>query len=255
MAYSLTLSFATRPIYLPHMSSPSSSNRFFPCKAKTADQNLPPSDAACSQNGKTSVGKIERRNLLLGMGGLYGATTLTTNPFAFAKPISPDFSDCTSVVEANGGSTTINCCPPSGTEITDFVVSATQIYERKPAHKASDAYIQQYSKAITKMKNLNLTDPRFQYLRGGIAVGDGCSDWQKGSEGLWVVVGEERRMWIWVWAGIDCGAVVVAAEVGWLFRSGGKERKDGGAVVRVVDQEEVLVLTDLGMRLAAAATT
>ncbi|KAL3508853.1 hypothetical protein ACH5RR_028254 [Cinchona calisaya] len=129
-----------------------------------ADQHLPPGDAACSQNGKTSVGKIERRNLLLGMGGLYGATTLTTNPLAFANPVSPDFSKCTTTVDPD-----INCCPPRpGTEIIDFVASAKQAYERKPAHDASETYIQQYSKAITKMKSLNLTDPRNFYQQANV---------------------------------------------------------------------------------------
>lgn len=185
---SLSLSSsASLPLSLINMTmmmSPSSSlsARFFPnvhatkppsktsCKANTSAQNSPADDhhASSSKNGKTpSAGKIERRNVLLGMGSLCGVTTLTTanNPLAFATPVTPDFSDCTYAEE---NKVVINCCPPSGPEVTDFKPSAKTAYPRIPAHTATETYIKNYSKAISRMKNLKLTDPRNFYQQANV---------------------------------------------------------------------------------------
>ncbi|CAI9759830.1 unnamed protein product [Fraxinus pennsylvanica] len=141
--------------------SPLSSNRRknpaikFTCKAKN-DNHKP---ETTSKNGENSPGKLDRRDVLLGLGGLY-STSLAVNPMALAKPALPDFKDCIDATQPNG--TPINCCPPAVANIPDYVPSATTIRTRMAAQSftVDSDYYNKYSSAIQKMRNLSLTDPR-----------------------------------------------------------------------------------------------
>ncbi|CAL9015389.1 unnamed protein product [Prunus brigantina] len=120
------------------------------CKAKNSD----------NQNDQAQT-KLDRRNVLLGLGGLYGVAGLGTDPFAFAKPVNPpDLSKC-GAADLPTGATPTNCCPPLATKIIDFKLPAPgKLRVRPAAHAVDQAYIEKYSKAIELMKALPDDDPR-----------------------------------------------------------------------------------------------
>ncbi|KAK4398239.1 (+)-larreatricin hydroxylase, chloroplastic [Sesamum angolense] len=62
----------------------------------------------------TPQGKVDRRNMLLGLGGLYGATNLVSTPGASANPIQPPELDKCGVATnaANQKPVEFSCCPP-----------------------------------------------------------------------------------------------------------------------------------------------
>ncbi|KAJ0081628.1 hypothetical protein Patl1_10812 [Pistacia atlantica] len=127
------------------------------CKAINGDQNPIPS----SKDGVTSVNKFDRRDVLLGLGGLYGVANLSSDPFALASPIqAPDLTKCGKADLPTGAKPT-NCCPPSSTKIIDFKLPKYNTLRIRPAaHLVDDAYISKYSKAIKLMKALPADDPR-----------------------------------------------------------------------------------------------
>ncbi|KAF9590617.1 hypothetical protein IFM89_035935 [Coptis chinensis] len=109
------------------------------------------------------IGKIDRRNVLLGLGGFYGLSGLrATDRLATGAPIMPpDLSKC-GPADLPAGSQPTNCCPPTGLNIIDFKLpsSSTPMRVRPAAHLVDDAYIAKYSKAIALMKALPDDDPR-----------------------------------------------------------------------------------------------
>ncbi|KAB5533974.1 hypothetical protein DKX38_017060 [Salix brachista] len=147
-----------------------STSTFFPSFPKTSQLSLlkkrnhsHTSRVSCratndgSQNPNTS-----RRDILIGLGGLYGATSLA-DPFAFAAPVSaPDVTKCGRADLPTGANET-NCCPPvPSTKILDFKrpSSNAPLRVRPAAHLADKDYIAKYKKAIELMKALPADDPR-----------------------------------------------------------------------------------------------
>ncbi|KAI3974608.1 hypothetical protein MKX01_029598 [Papaver californicum] len=107
---------------------------------------------------------MDRRNMLLGLGGLYGATSTAgfgADRMAMAAPIAPpDLSKC-GPANLPDGATPMNCCPPPNTEIVDFQVpSETTLRIRPAAHLVDEAYIAKYNKAYELMRALPDDDPR-----------------------------------------------------------------------------------------------
>ncbi|KAL7213123.1 hypothetical protein ACSBR2_015769 [Camellia fascicularis] len=105
--------------------------------------------------------KLDRRNMLIGLGG-YGAATLAGNPPATASPISPpDVTKC-GPAELPSGAKPTNCCPPKSTKIIDFKLPPppTTVRVRPAVHLADDEYIAKFSKALALMKALPEDDPR-----------------------------------------------------------------------------------------------
>ncbi|KAI3852859.1 hypothetical protein MKW92_049201 [Papaver armeniacum] len=107
---------------------------------------------------------VDRREMLLGLGGLYGATTagFGADPMAMAAPIAPpDLSKC-GPADIPAGGTPTNCCPPPNTKIVNFQVpsKATPLRIRPAAHLVDKAYIAKYNKAYKLMKALPDDDPR-----------------------------------------------------------------------------------------------
>ncbi|KAJ6776198.1 POLYPHENOL OXIDASE CHLOROPLASTIC-LIKE [Salix koriyanagi] len=102
-----------------------------------------------------------RRDLLVGLGGLCGATSLR-DPFAFAKPIAtPDLTQC-ELVDLPSESQPSNCCPPTSTKIKNFIFppASSPMRVRRAAHLVDSAYVAKYAKAIALMKSLPDDDPR-----------------------------------------------------------------------------------------------
>ncbi|KAL5730188.1 catechol oxidase [Ranunculus cassubicifolius] len=118
---------------------------------------------SCEQkHGKEGDNHImDRRNVLLGMGGLYGATAAIGNKVAIGAPVGPpDLTKCQPAVDSENGEL-VNCCPPYSTvDIVDFVPPPKDALRiRKPAHKLKKEEIEKFKLAIQKMKELPADDP------------------------------------------------------------------------------------------------
>ncbi|KAA8540490.1 hypothetical protein F0562_024591 [Nyssa sinensis] len=128
------------------------------CKATDGDQN----PTASSKNGEPSLAKSDRRNVLIGLGGLYGAASLGVDSLAFAAPIqAPDLTKCVPAAEGFTGAP-VQCCPPNSGTIIDYKLPAPpkKPRVRPAAHSASKEYIEKYNRAIKLMKELPEDDPR-----------------------------------------------------------------------------------------------
>uniref|UniRef100_A0A6N2NH22 Tyrosinase copper-binding domain-containing protein n=1 Tax=Salix viminalis TaxID=40686 RepID=A0A6N2NH22_SALVM len=116
---------------------------------------------SCKARNDDHQNPSTRRDVLIGLGGLYGATNLS-DPFAHAKPIQPpDISDCSVINEPDPENPT-NCCPPLTRKIIDFKLPSRNdpLRIRRPAHLVDDDYIAKYNRAIALMKQLPEDDPR-----------------------------------------------------------------------------------------------
>ncbi|KAL7242516.1 hypothetical protein ACSBR1_014984 [Camellia fascicularis] len=129
------------------------------CKAKDSDPNPTPP----SQNTQTSLGKFDRRNMLIGLGGLYGAAGLTDidPPTLAASVIASDLSKC-GAVDLPADAKPTNCCPPKTNKIIEIKLppSSNILRVRPAAHLADEKYIAKFSKALQLMKSLPDDDPR-----------------------------------------------------------------------------------------------
>ncbi|KAK4728053.1 hypothetical protein R3W88_021041 [Solanum pinnatisectum] len=104
-----------------------------------------------SSNANNNVGghdknldAVDRRNVLLGLGGLYGAANLA--PIASASPIPPP--DLKSF-----------CCPPVPDDMDSVPYykfpPMTKLRIRPPAHAADEEYVAKYQLATSRMKELD----------------------------------------------------------------------------------------------------
>ncbi|KAL3631509.1 hypothetical protein CASFOL_024493 [Castilleja foliolosa] len=119
---------------------------------------------SCSQskNDFSSEGNIDRRNMLLGLGGL-GAANLVSTPSSSANPIqAPQLDKCGVATNLNTGEKLdINCCPPTPNSIIDYRLPPVfQMRQRPSAHRVTPEYIFKYNTAIDRMKRLPADDPR-----------------------------------------------------------------------------------------------
>ncbi|KAA0056962.1 polyphenol oxidase I [Cucumis melo var. makuwa] len=112
--------------------------------------------AASSNNGEDSVSKFDRREVLFGLGGLYGVVTATGS--VLAAPLTPDVFNC-DMAQTPGGIK--NCCPPRIGKIIHFVPpKIQQPYVRRPAaHLMNQTQIEELERGIQKLKQLDEDDP------------------------------------------------------------------------------------------------
>ncbi|KAG8370703.1 hypothetical protein BUALT_Bualt13G0010900 [Buddleja alternifolia] len=111
-------------------------------------------------------GKVDRRNMLVGLGGLYGASNLlaSTTPGASANPIKPPELDKCGVAKnwvAGGTLLKDSCCPPLSESIIDYrIPPVLEMKIRPSAHRVSPEYIFKYNMAMDRMRRLPKDDPR-----------------------------------------------------------------------------------------------
>ncbi|XP_071706227.1 polyphenol oxidase, chloroplastic-like [Rutidosis leptorrhynchoides] len=121
---------------------------------KTLDNN--------NNDHQDNSNKVDRRNMLLGLGGLYGAAaTMGSNSIAFANPImAPDVTKC-GAADLPQGAQPMSCCPPTASKIIDFKLPPSGPTRVRPAaHLVDKDYIAKFNKAIELMKALPDDDPR-----------------------------------------------------------------------------------------------
>ncbi|CAN0897794.1 Polyphenol oxidase, chloroplastic [Linum grandiflorum] len=118
---------------------------------------------AANKNNNHQNDQTGRRDLIIGMGSLYGAASFPPNPPASAEPIQPpDLAKCDASTITAGGPT-VECCPPfkSPTTINFKLPSPNEPLRIRPAaHLADKAYVEKYERAIRIMKSLPDDDPR-----------------------------------------------------------------------------------------------
>ncbi|XP_074274122.1 polyphenol oxidase, chloroplastic-like [Silene latifolia] len=128
------------------------------CKSTKDDAQNPKTTSNSNENNSNITNtKFDRRNMLIGLGGLYGAAgTLTAAPETLASPLTTDLARCGPAF--NG----LNCCPPKATNVIDFKVPPVPniLRVRLAAHLVDEQYKQKFFKAITLMKALPSSDPR-----------------------------------------------------------------------------------------------
>jgi len=157
------LSISTLPISLSSSSSTFTKHtkpkHHYVCKVSchTNHNNTIPSEEG--EPSHNSVAAKNRRDLLIGFGGLYGASTLPNN-IAIAAPTSPDFKSCGPPDLPRGAEST-DCCPPKSSTIVDFKFPPrTPLRVRPGAHLVDDIYRDKYKEALSIMKGLPSEDPR-----------------------------------------------------------------------------------------------
>ena len=150
---------------------------------KPRPQLLPPRDLSCKATGGGD-GRIDRRDVLLGLGGAAAAAGLGTGRGrgAIAAPIqAPDPGDC-HPPDLPDTAPDINCCPAYATGITDFRLPQRGFMQplrvRPAAHLVDAEYLAKYERAVALMKQLPADDPRSfqQQWRVHCAYCDGAYD-------------------------------------------------------------------------------
>uniref|UniRef100_A0A7N0RG09 Tyrosinase copper-binding domain-containing protein n=1 Tax=Kalanchoe fedtschenkoi TaxID=63787 RepID=A0A7N0RG09_KALFE len=116
--------------------------------------------------------RLDRRNMLIGLGGLYGAAGLVgSGPFAKAAPLQAPLIEECDPADLPPGVDPVDCCPPKpSTKAIDFVPppKSAPIRIRPAAHLLTDEYIKKYEKAIRLMKALPADDPRNFYQQANV---------------------------------------------------------------------------------------
>ncbi|XVE80474.1 hypothetical protein DITRI_Ditri14bG0142600 [Diplodiscus trichospermus] len=126
-------------------------NKVVSCKA---------TNGSSKNNGDASLNRFDRRDVLIGLGGLYGATNLASDPFALAAPIAaPDLTLCGDATIK--GTETVYCCPPSDAKVIEFKPPQfSKLRYRPAAHLVDPDYLAKFTKAMELMKALPDDDPR-----------------------------------------------------------------------------------------------
>ncbi|XP_074309649.1 polyphenol oxidase, chloroplastic-like [Silene latifolia] len=125
-------------------------------------------------NNKTPI--LDRRNMLIGLGGLYGSTLpLITGSPANAEPMAPDVYGCALTDAGWEYSVGDYCCPPKfPDEIKEFRFEdypSPVLKVRRPAHEVSKEpeFVRDYNRAISIMRTgLTPFDPRNFYEQAKI---------------------------------------------------------------------------------------
>ncbi|XP_073004355.1 polyphenol oxidase, chloroplastic-like [Typha latifolia] len=115
-------------------------------------------------NKLSGGGRLDRRELLFGLTGLYSTTAaLTADRKALGLPIqAPDLSACGPPADVPSTVGPTDCCPPNSSKIVDFKLPArsSPLRVRPAAHRVDAEYLAKYTEAIAKMKALPADDPR-----------------------------------------------------------------------------------------------
>ncbi|CAH9103989.1 unnamed protein product [Cuscuta europaea] len=138
------------------------------CAASSAkDQNPAP------EKNTSPDTTLDRRNVLLGLSGLYGAYNLSlSGDGALASPVpAPDITKCgTATITSSTDKVPYSCCPPafSGTIANYKLPQFTKVNVRPAAHDIDEEYLEKYKTAIRKMKELPEDDPRNFYQQANV---------------------------------------------------------------------------------------
>ncbi|CAL9158532.1 polyphenol oxidase, chloroplastic-like [Musa acuminata AAA Group] len=176
------------PPSLSNSNSNSNSNSFacafhfsYPDRRRHAHPKI--SCKASDEHEMTANAKLDRRDVLVGLGGLCGAAAgLGIDSKALGNPIqAPDLTKC-GPADLPTGATPTNCCPPyfPDKKIIDFKrpPNSSPFRVRPAAHLVDSDYLDKYKKAVELMRALPADDPRnfMQQANVHCAYCDGAYD-------------------------------------------------------------------------------
>ncbi|KAM0830091.1 hypothetical protein ACQ4PT_066442 [Festuca glaucescens] len=110
----------------------------------------------------TGGGRVDRRDVLISLGGAAAAGLATGRGAAIGAPIeTPDLSSC-QPADLPDTELDTNCCPTYGTGITYFspLPASSPLRVRPAAHLVDAEYLAKYERAVALMKQLPADDPR-----------------------------------------------------------------------------------------------
>ncbi|RWR84493.1 polyphenol oxidase [Cinnamomum micranthum f. kanehirae] len=151
----------------PHHPSPPSyiaPTRRFHTSCNNTNNNHNTTNATNATDTSTPL-LLDRRNVLLGLGGMYGATSLMgQEKVALGVPVGPpDLTKC-HLAQGGEGVNEIDCCPcyPADTQIYGFQFpdSCKPVRVRRPAQSLKSEELHKYKEAVAKMKELSNKDPK-----------------------------------------------------------------------------------------------
>ncbi|VFQ84173.1 unnamed protein product [Cuscuta campestris] len=131
-------------------------------------------NAAAGGGDSRRPSKLDRRDVLLGLGGLYSAANLLSNSSpALADPIqAPELSRCVvPPADLPPNALVDNCCPPLATNVVPYKlpkVTPAYMKVRPAAHRLDKVYLAKFEKAIELMKALPADDPRNFYQQANV---------------------------------------------------------------------------------------
>jgi polyphenol oxidase len=139
-----------------------------------------PRQLSCTATG--GGGRVDRRDVLLSLGGAAAGGLATTSHGALAQPIQPpDLQDCHPPADLPATAPNVNCCPTYGLPgVIDFKLppASAPLHVRPAAHLVDKGYLAKYERAVVLMKALPDDDPRSfaQQWRVHCAYCDGAYD-------------------------------------------------------------------------------
>ncbi|KAK9077427.1 hypothetical protein SSX86_005764 [Deinandra increscens subsp. villosa] len=148
----------------------------FPKSACSSPRFKVSCNASADETPKLILQNVDRRNMLLGLGGLYGAANLTNIGSALAYPITApdDISSCvaadTGVQDPNNAVRGVACCPPASASTPKPYVlpQFTDLRIRPAAQRLTPDYVAKYKAAIAAMKALPDDHPHSWKQQGKI---------------------------------------------------------------------------------------
>ncbi|XP_049378238.1 polyphenol oxidase E, chloroplastic-like [Solanum stenotomum] len=134
----------------------------FFAKPSRCSQNFHVSCNNNANNGDEHDKNVARRNVLLGLGGLYSASNLA--PLASASPIPiPNLKSCGNATKSTE-EVEYSCCPPTPDDWNNIPYykfpPISKLRKRPVAQDVTEEYIAKYQLATQRMKDLDKKDPR-----------------------------------------------------------------------------------------------
>ncbi|CAH9095429.1 unnamed protein product [Cuscuta epithymum] len=154
--------------FLLNQNPPKHRRSKLPCTASSSKDQNPPPERSISPNTT-----LDRRDVLLGLSGLYGAYNLSlSGGGAEASPVlAPDITKCgPATITSSTDKVPYSCCPQafSGT-IADYKLPEFSTLNVRPAaHDIDEEYLEKYKTAVRKMKELPEDDPRNFYQQANV---------------------------------------------------------------------------------------
>ncbi|XP_060172904.1 polyphenol oxidase E, chloroplastic-like [Lycium barbarum] len=109
-------------------------------------------------NKELGTHNVDRRRVLLGLGGLYGAANLAPLTASASSTSIPDLGSCRRALIEKDIIVPYNCCPPKPENLDNIpyyeLPLSTRLRVRPPAHAVDDEYIAKYELATRLMRKL-----------------------------------------------------------------------------------------------------
>ncbi|KMZ66140.1 Catechol oxidase [Zostera marina] len=130
----------------------------FPTSKITTRKHSTRVSPVCANN--KGSGNVDRREMLLGLGGLSASGLVYPNKTIGAPIQAPNINQC-SLPTTQPNDVPLDCCPPVLSDVVDFVPKTpTRIRVRPAAHNMTKEQIEKYEEATRLMKALPDDDPR-----------------------------------------------------------------------------------------------